>query len=45
MYGKIEKINDSKDRYLVINNDNHINEESISIFFVYGILLLIKLNI
>ena len=32
MYGKIEKINDSKDRYLVINNDNHINEESI-IFF------------
>ena len=29
MYGKIEKINDSKDRYLVINNDNHINEESI----------------
>ena len=27
MYGKIEKFNDSKDRYLVINNDNHINEE------------------
>ena len=45
MYGKIEKINDSKDRYLVINNDNHINEESIIFFFVYGILLLIKLNI
>ena len=44
MYGKIEKINDSEDRYLVINNDNHINEESI-IFFVYGILLLIKINI
>ena len=33
MYGKIEKINDSKDRYLVINNDNHINEESIIFFF------------
>ena len=32
MYDKIEKINDSKDRYLAINNDNHINEESI-IFF------------
>ena len=44
LYGTIEKINDSKDRYLVINNDNHINEENI-IFFVYGILLLIKLNI
>ena len=42
MYGKIEKINDSKDRYLVINNDNHINEESIN-FFCF--LLLIKLNI
>ena len=44
LYGTIEKINDSKDRYLVINNDSHINEENI-IFFVYGILLLIKLNI
>ena len=43
MYGKTEKINDSKDRYLVINNDNHINKESI-IFFVYGIVLLMKLN-
>ena len=32
MYGKIEKINDSKDRYLVINNDDRINEES-TIFF------------
>ena len=28
MYGKIEKINGSKDRYLVINNDNHIIKES-----------------
>ena len=26
MYGKIEKIKDSEDRYLVVNNDNHINE-------------------
>ena len=34
VYGNIEKINDSKDRYLVINNDNHINEESI-IFFCF----------
>ena len=44
LHGTIEKINDSKDRYLVINNDNHINEKNI-IFFVYVILLLIKLNI
>ena len=35
MYGKIEKINDSKDRYLVINNDNHINEESINFFCLW----------
>ena len=35
MYGKIEKINDSKDRYLVINNDNHINEESIDFFCLW----------
>ena len=26
MYGKIEKIKDSEDRYLIVNNDNHINE-------------------
>ena len=32
MYGKIEKINDSKDRYLVSNNDDRVNEESISFF-------------
>ena len=36
MYGKIEKTNDSKDRYLVINNDNHINEESIIFFLFMG---------
>ena len=35
MYGKIEKINDSKDRYLVINNNNHINEESINFFCLW----------
>ena len=35
MYGKIEKINDSKDRYLVINNDSHINEESINFFCLW----------
>ena len=28
--GMIEKINYSKDRYLVINNDNRINEENIT---------------
>ena len=35
MYGKIEKINDSKDRYLVINNDNHLNEESVNFFCLW----------
>ena len=35
MYGKIEKINDSKDRYLVINNDDRVNEESISFFCLW----------
>ena len=35
MYGKIEKINDSKDRYLVINNDNHINEKSVNFFCLW----------
>ena len=35
MYGKIEKINGSKDRYLVINNDNRINEESIIFFCLW----------
>ena len=34
-YGKIEKINDSKDRYLVIDEDNHINEKNISFLFIY----------
>ena len=35
MYGKIEKINDSKERYLVINNDNQTNEESINFFCLW----------
>ena len=35
-YGRIEKINDSKDRYLVINNDNQINEKSIIFFLFMG---------
>ena len=41
--GTIEKINGSKDRYLVIN-ENSLMGKNIS-FFIYGILLLIKLNI
>ena len=32
LYGKIEKINDSKDRYLVINENSIMNEESINFF-------------
>ena len=35
MYGTIEKINDSKERYLVINNDNHINEENKTFFCLW----------
>ena len=27
LFGKIEKLNDSKDRYLVIDEDNHMNEK------------------
>ena len=33
-YGKIEKVNGSKDKYLVINNDGHINEENIIFWFM-----------
>ena len=39
MYGKIEKFNDSKDRYLVINNDNHINKESINFFCLWDYII------
>ena len=35
LYGKIEKINDSKDRYLVIDEDNHMNKKNISFLFIY----------
>ena len=35
LYGKIEKINDSKDRYLVIDEDNHMNEKNINFLFIY----------
>ena len=39
MYGKIEKINDSKDRYLVINNDNYINKENIIFFCLWDYII------
>ena len=35
LYGKIEKINDSKDRYLVIDEDDHINKRNINFLFIY----------
>ena len=35
LYGTIEKNNDSKDRYLVINNDGHINEKNIIFFCLW----------
>ena len=33
LYGKIEKINDSKDRYFVINEDSIMNEKIINFFY------------
>ena len=45
LYGTIEKINGSKDRYLVINKDDLMNEKNMNFFIIYGILLLIQLNI
>ena len=33
LYGKIEKINDLKDRYLVINEDSLMNEKNINFFY------------
>ena len=33
LYGMIEKINGSKDRYLVINKDNLMNEKNINFFY------------
>ena len=44
LYGTIEKINGSKDRYLVIDKDSLMNEKNIR-FSHLGILLLMKLNI
>ena len=35
LYGKIKKINDSKDRYLVINKDSLMNEKNISFFYLW----------
>ena len=35
LYGKIGKINDSKNRYLVIDEDSHMNEKNISFLFIY----------
>ena len=34
LYGKIEKINDSKDRYLVISKNSLMNEKNISFFYL-----------
>ena len=34
--GKIEKINGSKDRYLVINEDSVMGEKNISFFYLWG---------
>ena len=33
LYGTIEKINGSKDRYLVINKDNVMNEKNMNFFY------------
>ena len=35
LYGKIEKVNDSKDRYLVINEDSIMNEKNINFFLLF----------
>ena len=35
LYGKIEKINGSKDRYLVINEDSLMNEKYINFFLLF----------
>ena len=34
LYGTIEKINGSKDRYLVINKDSLMNEKNIRFFYL-----------
>ena len=35
LYGTIEKINGSKDRYLVINKDNLMNEKKYELFLLF----------
>ena len=35
LYGTIEKINSSKDRYLVINKDSLMNEKNINFFYCF----------
>ena len=35
LHGKIEKINDSKDRCLVINEDSLLSEKNISFFYLW----------
>ena len=35
LYGMIEKINGSKDKYLVINKDSFMNEKNISFFYLW----------
>ena len=35
LYGTIEKINGSKDRYLAINKDNLMNEKNINFFLLF----------
>ena len=36
IYGKVEKIDNSKDRYLVIDIDSLINEKNISLFYLWN---------
>ena len=45
LYGTIVKIDGAKDRYLVIDKDRLIHKENTDFFIIYGMLLLIKLNI
>ena len=44
-YCTIEKIDGSRDRYLVIDKNNKMNKKNINLFNNYGLLLLVKLNI
>ena len=43
--GTIEKIDGSKDRYLVIDEDRLINKENIDLFYYLWNAIIIKLNI